>query len=406
MKRTPTLPPRILFCSDTFPPQVNGVSVVTALSVNGLAERGWECAVVAPRYPHIARDAFANDAAYAAAARGASIGSVPLPGYPDIRLTMPGHPAIARCIDRFRPDVVHAATEFSIGWTGLRAARQRGIPVTTSYHTDFARYTDAYGVPALRRLVTRHVAAFHRQAACTFTPSEPARRDLEAIGVAAETWGRGVDTDLFHPRHRSVILRDAYVRPDACLLLHVGRLAAEKGVERIVEAYDRARQLLPEGAVHLVIAGAGPREPHLRAMGTRHITFLANLDRQTVLPRLYASADAFVFSSLTETLGLVVLEAMASGLPVLATPAGGVADHLRDGINGLAYPANDVDALARHMVTIALDTNHRKQLAAGARATAERLTWSAELDRLDARYRTILAGHARATSGREAPVAA
>ena len=118
-------------------------------------------------------------------------------------------------------------------------------------------------------------------------------------------------------------------------------MAAEKGVDRIIAAYELARQSLPAGAIHLVIAGSGPKEDALRESAREGVTFLGNLDRGDVLPRLYASADAFLFASLTETLGLVVLEAMSSGLPVIAVPAGGVADHLRDGINGLACAAED-----------------------------------------------------------------
>jgi phosphatidylinositol alpha 1,6-mannosyltransferase len=168
-------------------------------------------------------------------------------------------------------------------------------------------------------------------------------------------------------------------------------MAAEKGVERILAAYALARAQLPDGAVHLVIAGAGPRADALRAQGAEGVTFLGNLDRQTVLPRLYASCDAFLFASLTETLGLVVLEAMASGLPVIAAPAGGVADHLRHGVNGLAYPPGDVAAMARAMVVLALDRSRLRGLARGARETAASLSWECELDRLDASYREMLA---------------
>jgi glycosyltransferase involved in cell wall biosynthesis len=399
--------PRILFCTDTYPPQVNGVSVVTALSVTGLAARGWEVAVIAPRYPAVARDAFGHDPSYRALERGLSIPSAPLPLYPDIRIAAPDARAVARCIDRFAPDVIHCATEFVIGSLALRAARRRGIPVTTSYHTDFARYTDAYGVPALKPLVSRHLARFHQRARRTFTPSVAAARDLATMGVPHPTvWGRGVDVDAFHPSHRSGVLRAAYGRPDTCLFLHVGRLAPEKGVDRVIAAYDLARRQLHEGAVHLVIAGSGPREHHLRAMGTDHITFLGNLDRATVLPRLYASADAFVFASLTETLGLVVLEAMASGLPVVATPAGGVADHLRHDQNGRACAPGDVGAMAWELVALALDPVLRRRLAAGARETAEALSWSAELDRLDNTYRAVLDCRDEAAPLRPAVVAA
>jgi len=387
----PLRPPRLLVCTDTYPPQVNGVSVVTSLSVVGLAARGWEVAVAGPRYPAAVRDAFPHDAWKAGTRDILLLPSAPLPLYPDIRLAWPATGALDRLGARFAPDLVHCATEFTIGALGQRLARQRGLPVVTSYHTDFSRYTEAYGVGWLRPAVARHLARFHRRAVRTYTPSAPARLDLEALGIRdVEVWGRGVDVQRFHPRQRSEPLRSAYGRRDTFVFLHVGRMAAEKGVEVILEAYALARSRLPEGAVHLVVAGAGPRAEALRARGSDGITFLGNLDRQLVLPRLYASADAFVFASTTETLGLVVLEAMASGLPVIATPAGGVADHLRDGVNGISFPARDAAALATEMVTLVLDRPRAATLGAGARATAERLDWERELDRLDASYREVL----------------
>jgi glycosyltransferase involved in cell wall biosynthesis len=160
-------------------------------------------------------------------------------------------------------------------------------------------------------------------------------------------------------------------------------------VDIVVEAYRRAEAQLPRGSTRLVIAGAGPEERRIRATAPEGTVFLGFLDRQTALPALYASADAFVFASTTETLGLVVLEAMASGLPVVAAPAGGVAEHLRDGENGIAYPANDVDACAAAMVRLATDGALSARLRAGARRAAEALAWRLELDRLDASYRLL-----------------
>jgi glycosyltransferase involved in cell wall biosynthesis len=225
------------------------------------------------------------------------------------------------------------------------------------------------------------------------------------LGVhAVEVWGRGVDIDAFSPVRRSQALRTAYGIDDSVVFLHVGRLAAEKGVERIVRAFNRARASLPAGAARLIVAGAGPEENALRTLAGPDAHFVGVLDRDRALPKLYASADVFLFSSLTETLGLVVLEAMAAGLPVVATPAGGVADHLRDEENGIAVPANDVDAMADAIVSLTMDVARRRRLAAGARLTALALDWESELDRLDASYRSVLEHAergARATSPRD-----
>jgi phosphatidylinositol alpha 1,6-mannosyltransferase len=388
--------PRVLYCTDTYTPQVNGVSVVTALSVAGLRERGWEVGVVAPRYP--ARPPagvrmFLDD--FGSADYDVEIPSAPFPPYPDIRLAAPFYGRIAHAVREFQPDVVHCATEFLIGRLGQVAAQRADLPIVTSYHTDFSRYADAYGAPWLRPTISGYLARFHARALRTLTPSAAARADLLALGIQdVEVWGRTVDTEVFSPNRRDANLRRRVGTEDSVLFVHVGRLAAEKGVHHIVEAFHLARASLPAGAIRLIIAGGGPEEQNLRASASEGVTFLGVLDRAKHLPRLYASADAFVFASTTETLGLVVLEAMASGLPVIAPAAGGVADHLRHEENGLEVAAGSASDMARAMVRIAMDPTLRGTLALGARRTAEGLSWQGELDRLDVSYREVCAAHA------------
>jgi phosphatidylinositol alpha 1,6-mannosyltransferase len=316
-----------------------------------------------------------------------------MPGYRDIRLVAPAYRAVADAIDRFRPDLVHCQTEFMVGRLGQVAAARRGIDLVSSYHTDFGRYAEAYGAPFLRRPVTEYLARFHRRSRRVFTPSAAARADLVAMGVRTATvWGRGVDSTVFSPTRRSPEARDRLGLGSRFTFVHVGRFAAEKNVELVLEAYRRASASVPRGVMRLVLAGTGPREAALRSAASEGVTFLGHLDRATALPELYANADAFVFASTTETLGLVVLEAMASGIPVIAAPAGGVRDHLRHEDNGLAYPPGDADALAAAMKFLASEPRYAMELGARARQTAEHLTWESELDRLDAAYRAVLAG--------------
>jgi len=169
----------------------------------------------------------------------------------------------------------------------------------------------------------------------------------------------------------------------------VGRLAPEKRAEQIVDAFRIACEMLPSDSIRLVMAGTGPREAQIRSLDVPGVSVLGFIERKTELPKLYASADAFVFASVTETLGLVVLEAMASGLPVIAAPAGGVRDHFRVGVNGLAYPAGSAYAMAQSMFQVASNAELARRLAKGARATAEDLTWGKEIARLDLSYREI-----------------
>jgi phosphatidylinositol alpha 1,6-mannosyltransferase len=382
---------RVLFCTDTYPPQVNGVSIVTALMVSGLSRRGWQCAVVAPRYPAATHAQWGGQPAPdEGPAELVTIPSLPLPRYPEVRLALPWMGPVRRLVERFRPDLIHCATEFSIGRMGQAAAARSGLPTVSSYHTDFARYAAAYGAPWLGRTVSAYLGRFHRRSRRVYTPSSVSRGDVLALGAKdVEVWGRGVDAELFHPRRRSAALRGELGARDAFVFLYVGRLAPEKRAEHIVQAFRLAADALPAGRIHLVMAGAGPREAELRAAAPPGVTFLGFLDRQTRLPDLYASCDAFVFASVTETLGLVVLEAMASGLPVIAAPAGGVRDHLRNEENGLAFAEGDIGSMARAMVALATEPELARRLAHGARLTAEALTWEREMDRLDWSYREV-----------------
>lgn len=392
---------RILFCTDTYPPQVNGVSVVTALSVRGLQQRGWECTVVCPRYPE--RRA-ANPGSFPGV-EIVGIPSLPFPGYPDVRIAVPGA-RVTDAIARVRPDLVHCATEFVIGRAGMRAARRLGIPVCTSYHTDFARYAAAYGVPWLAGAVTRSIARFHRGAARVFTPSAHARSALVAQGVGdIEVWGRGVDAARFHPSRRSATLRVRYGLGDAFVVLFVGRLAPEKEVPVLLDAFKIVESWMPRGSVRLLIAGDGPDARALRRRASPGVTFLGEVDHETVLPALYASADAFAMASTTETLGLVGLEAMASGIPLVATSAGGVADYLRPGENGLAFPPGDATAMAAHLIGLAEEPTFRHRLGREARRSAKARSWDDELDRLDAAYREVLAAPATPALSRPRPAA-
>ena len=375
---------RALYFTDTYPPQVNGVSVVTELSVRGLEARGWKVGVVAPRYPAGA-DVFGGTRPEVLLAPA----SWAFPKYPEIRVMAPAWIRALETARRFAPDVVHCATEFVGGRLGQWVARKIGVPIVTSYHTDFGRYMASYGVPRLQGAMTRYLTRFHRRAARTLTPSMATRAELLDRGIdRAIVWGCGVDADRFHPAKRSAELRGSLGAKDSFVFLHVGRLAPEKSPERILAAFARCRARLGS-RVTLVVAGDGPSREALVRPAPPGVVFLGYLDRTADLPALYASADAFVFASETETLGLVVLEAMASGLPVVAAPAGGVADHLRHGVNGLAFRPRDVEQMAEYMIELATEPNLRGSLADGARQTATRLSWDRELDRLDACYREV-----------------
>ena len=239
--------------------------------------------------------------------------------------------------------------------------------------------------------MTSHLGRFHRRSRRIYTPSAAARADLARFGVEqVEVWGRGVDTETFHPGRRSQELHTAYGEGSRFSFVYVGRSGQGEASRSGRRAFALASEMMPHGLLHLTVAGTGPCEAELRAMAPPDVTFMGYLDRRGPLPDLYANCDAFVFASTTETLGLVVLEAMASGLPVVAVPAGGVRDHLQDGRNGLACREGDVHAMALAMVRLATEWGLSRRLARGARATVAGLSWDKEIERLDRSYREVV----------------
>lgn len=352
--------------TDTYIPQVNGVTTVVHRIAQSLRAAGHGVAVVAPRYPR-----GADDSGGGGRDDELRVFSLPFPPYPSIRLSFPLVRHVARFLDRFSPDLVHAATEGPIGVAARRYALRRGLPFVTSYHTDFPQYARDYGLPVLTPLVWRWLVRFHRPARLIHTPGVAVRDELVRRGLSnAVVWGRGVDTTHFHPGKRDPGWRRWLGGgDDAVIVLHVGRLAAEKNLKVLVEAWTRAHRFLGPRAT-FAVAGDGPLTQYIAT----HIPFTRQLgfvDRDS-LAALYASADLCVLPSRTETCGLVALEAMASGLPVIAADAGGLRESVLSDVNGMLVRPDDARGFSQAIIALASDPARRGALATGARQTAER----------------------------------
>jgi glycosyltransferase involved in cell wall biosynthesis len=306
-----------------------------------------------------------------------------------VQLSWPWDPAVRRSLAKFSPDIIHAVTEGPIGLQGRAFAIEHSIPLVTSYHTDFPAYAERYiGRWAVNPAV-RYLTWFHRPARLTQTPSHVVASTLESRGVGpVDVWGRSVDAAAFHPRLRSEVLRRSFDVGDRVLVLHVGRLALEKGVATLLDAFTRAHVELGDAAVFCV-AGDGPMSSQVRAglPFARHLGFLARSE----LACLYASSDLFVFPSATETCGLVALEAMASGLPVIAARAGGVIESVQPGLTGALIPPGEGEDFARAVVQLARDPAERGAMSVAARAFAAGRDWHVELDGVVETY-AVLAG--------------
>jgi glycosyltransferase involved in cell wall biosynthesis len=365
---------RIAFVTETYPPEIGGAAMASGRFVDALLARGHRVHLVRPRQE-----------------------VDPLPPRPGLELTLvrgmgvPFHPGLQLglpagrvLLERWRetpPDLVHVASEGLLGRSALKAAGRLGLPVTTSFHTHFHRYVRHYGFAWVEPLAIRYLRRFHGHGERTLVPTRQVRDQLAREGFEhLEVVSRGVDAELFTPARRRTGLRERWgAAPDDPVVLTVGRLAPEKNLDLAVEAFAAMRRERPRA--RMVLVGDGPLRAKLAAA---HPSFvLTGMLRGEELAAHYASADVFLFPSLTETFGNVCLEAMASGLAVVAFDDGAAREHVRHGENGLlAHVARPQDFVA-NAARLAQDPALAGRLGAGARSAAELLGWSAVGDRLE-----------------------
>tara|TARA_Y100000589_G_scaffold51677_1_gene43056 strand:- start:1923 stop:2930 length:1008 start_codon:yes stop_codon:yes gene_type:complete len=324
-------------------------------------------------------------------ARLIGVPAMPLPLYPELKLALP-RPAVSDAIDSFEPDLIHVVNPAVLGLGGIWLAKTKSIPLVASYHTHLPKYLEHYGMGMLEPLLWELLKAAHNQALLNLCTSTAMVQELSDKGIQhTDLWQRGVDTDLFRPELRSNAMRQRLMGEHddrGALLLYVGRLSAEKQIERIRPVLEA----LPEARLALV--GDGPHrqqlEKHFEGTATTFVGYLAGEE----LASAYASGDAFLFPSSTETLGLVLLEAMAAGCPVVGANRGGIPDIITDGVNGCLYEPDGSDGGASSLIeaTRRLLGNdiERQSLRRAARDEAERWGWAGATDQLRGYYRKVL----------------
>jgi glycosyltransferase involved in cell wall biosynthesis/predicted metal-dependent phosphoesterase TrpH len=317
-----------------------------------------------------------------------AVAEVEIPFYAGLKVGVPSMPAIVEALAEGRYDLVHVCSPGPAGIAALGIARAMDLPVLGSYHTELAAYAALRAEDAgLEAFAQAAMAMFYGQCSVVLSPSEASDAVLDELGIDAGRvgrWDRGVDTDRFGP-HRRV---DGRFGEGRVAVLYAGRLTKEKGADLLADAFLAAREHDPR--LHLVLAGGGPEEGALRERLGEHATFLGWLEGDA-LADAYASADVFLFASRTDTFGQVLLEAQASGLPVVAVAEGGPCSIVEDGLTGLLRPADAV-ALADAVVALAADPAARGRLAAAGRRAVRERTWDRALERLAAGYRRALAG--------------
>lgn len=387
-----TRPMRIALVSETYPPELNGVALTVRRAVDHLRRRGHEVLLIRPRQPGDAR----ND----------SSGELPLPGLPlpmyrDVRFGLPAGRALQAHWQTQRPDVVHIATEGPLGWSALRAARTLGIPATTDYRTNFHHYSAHYRLGWLERPIDIYLRAFHNAAQLTFVPTGAQRAALIERGYRnIAVVGRGVDAQLFDPRRYSRVLRRRWEAGNQDpVVLHVGRLAPEKNLDLAAQAFEAIRRVRP--GARMVWVGDGPLRARLERQYPHHI-FLGSRTGEA-LAACYASADLFLFPSLTETFGNVTLEAMASGLALVAFDYGAAGEHAIDGVDACLAPRDDPGRFIQGAVDLARLPALRTRMRHAARAAIAALQWPVVLGEFE---QQLAVAAARPQSGDHAATAA
>ncbi len=374
---------RISLVTETYPPEVNGVAMTLQRLVGGLVGLGHEMEVVRPRQGR-ADVAAAEERMVEWLARGG-----PLPGYDGLHFGLPSRSALVRRWRKARPDVVHVATEGPLGWSAVRAARALGIPVVSSFHTNFHSYGRHYGYGMFIRVALGWLRHVHNLTRRTFVPSRDLLSTLEGDGFRnLRILGRGVDTRLFDPARRSEELRRSWgAGPNTPVAIYVGRLAGEKNIPLTIQAFLSMREIVPE--LQLVLVGDGPERKNLER---EHPEFhFAGLRRGEDLAAHYASGDVFIFASITETFGNVVTEAMASGLAVLAYDYAAPQQYIRHEVNGIKAPFDDSPAFVEAARKLARDRASWPRLRQAARETTLSVSWDAVVRGYVEELETVLA---------------
>ncbi len=353
---------RIAVITETYPPEINGVALTVHTLVSQMAAAGHELLLVRPRQPGVSALPLPQPI-HELLVPGAA-----LPKYPGLRFGFPAGRTLARYFRVRRPDVIYVATEGPLGWSGVSTARRLGIPVATGFHTRFDAYAGAYGLGPLTPLVRSWLRRLHNASGATVVPTTELREWLEQRGFhRVRVVARGVDTELFDPARRDPKLRERWSIPqDGLAVIYVGRIAAEKNLALAIEAFRRIQQKRPDA--RFVWVGTGPQAARLQR---EHPDFIfTGLRLGEDLAAHFASADLFLFPSLTETFGNVTIEAMAAGVPTVAYDYGAARAHLRDREHGRLVGCHDASGFVDAAIELALHDPKRRTMGIAARKAA------------------------------------
>ena len=365
----------ITVVTETYWPEVNGVAMTLHRLVSGLCKIGHDIQLVCPWHAERSAVALPSNVHYL------PVKGLPVPGYSEVTLGFPSKKSLKNSWRTLKPDVIYVATEGPLGWAAVKEANRQDIPVVSGFHTNFHSYSRHYRLGFLEKLVERYLTAIHNKTETTIVPTHEQKSLLETMGVLnVAVMGRGVDTGLFSPDKRNPDLRRQWgVHNDEPVMIYVGRIAEEKNLDLTIAAYYSLKAL--NDKLRFVLVGDGPL---LKKLKRDHPEFIfAGTQTGEALAAHYASGDLFVFTSLTETFGNVILEAMASGLGVVAYDYAAARLHIEPGENGLLVTLDQPDDFVRNTKQLLQNDVLLKKLRTNAGKYALQHSWESVVEQFE-----------------------
>lgn len=369
---------KITLVTETFPPEINGVALTLEKLHNFLNLSGHHPSVIRPRR-------------FSETRKPELVQGFPIPMYPKLRFGIGSPLRLYQTIKSKMPDIIHLATEGPLGLACLGIAKSLRIPVVSSFHTNFDLYANDYKMGFLSSGISHYLRWFHNQTEATFAPSNACLERLQALGYKnIKIWTRGVDTSLFNPIQKDLNFKSKIGLSETdILLLYVGRLAPEKNIGALLETFKKARSTLSRQGKNLFLAlvGTGPLIEQSDLEKTNGIILPGEL-RGNQLAQWYASADIFVFPSTSETFGNVILEAQASGLPVLCLNSQATQERICNHHDGIL--AANIEEFERLLIDLTADKSKRDYLGKNAFITAKSQKWDDIFNRLYLEYCKVI----------------